>query len=327
MVGPGSKELLFILQLVFEAELLLPSPSWVSYAPQAGLAGRPVRWLETRGDQGWILQADTLDAACRDGKRARVLLLNSPSNPTGRSHDTAALQALAKVCRTHGIVVLSDEIYGEIHHQGDHVSMARIYPEGTILSAGLSKWCGAGGWRLGTFSFPPELDFIRAAMCAVASESFTSVSAPIQNAAITAFELGPEIKDYLDRSRQVLRALGPWCQHRLQESGANCAAPDGGFYLFPDLTPLAGPLAERGIHSSNELAQRLLEETGVALLPGTAFGRPISELSLRLAYVDFDGATAIDAIQGELDAAWLRGHCPRVVEGIERFCRWMRRSG
>ena len=322
MIGPGSKELLFILQLVLDAELLLPSPSWVSYAPQAGLAGRDMRWLETSAKQNWILQPEILEQACTGGKRPRILLLNSPSNPTGRSHDSDVLASLAVVCRRHQILVVSDEIYGEVHHRGEHVSMARFYPEGTILSAGLSKWCGAGGWRLGTFSFPEELSFIRSAMCAVASESFTSVSAPIQHAAITAYRCGEEIEDYLARSRRVLSLLGGWCQKRLVLAGIDCVEPDGGFYLFPDFSPLSERLRMRGIETSDDLARSLLEETGVALLPGTAFGRPADELTVRIAYVDFDGSAAISAISSSEDG-WLRRYCPRVVDGFDRIARWV----
>lgn len=323
MVGPGSKELLFILQMVVDAELWLPNPSWVSYAPQAGLAGRTVRWLDTRLADGWILQPDCLEHACLAGQGPRILLLNSPSNPTGRSHDRQALEALAAVCRAHQVLVVSDEIYGEVHHQGGHVSMAQLYPEGTIISAGLSKWCGAGGWRLGTFSFPPELAFIRRAMCAVASESFTSVSAPIQYAAITAFEHGSDLEEYLKRSRNILDALGRRCHAQLVAAGAHCVAPDGGFYLFPDLSPLREQLMQRGITNSDELAHQLLEDTGVAVLPGTAFGRPSHELTLRLAYVDFDGAAALAGAEADLDAHWLSSYCPRVLEGMERLTRWM----
>ena len=91
--------------------------------------------------------ARLLEHACLAGQGPRILLLNCP-NPTGRSHDRQALEALATVCRAHQVLVVSDEIYGEVHHQGDHVSMAQLYPEGTIISAGLSKWCGAvdGVW-------------------------------------------------------------------------------------------------------------------------------------------------------------------------------------
>ncbi len=327
LIGPGSKELMFILQLVFDGDLLLPSPAWVSYAPQASLAGRAARWIHTPRATDWKLVPKQLEAACVEAPdRPCILLLNYPSNPTGQTYDAAELEALARVSRAHRIIVLSDEIYGEIDHAGEHVSMARFYPEGTILSAGLSKWCGAGGWRLGTFSFPPQLGQLREAIRVVASETFTSVSAPIQYAAVPAFEGGPEIERYLATSRRVLGALGGWCAERLLAAGLEVARPRGGFYLFPDLSPVRDRLAARGLTTSAQLCEALLEETGVAILPGDEFGRRPEELLVRLAYVDFDGARALALAEaqpdGALDEAYLREATPRVLTAIDRLCAW-----
>jgi aspartate aminotransferase len=205
------------------------------------------------------------------------------------------------------------------------VSIAHFYPEGTIVSSGLSKWCGAGGWRLGTFTFPAGLRWLLDGMAVVASETFTSTSAPIQHAAVRAFEGGEEIESYLGHSRRVLACLGGLCARLLAEGGAAVDVPDGGFYLFPDFRKLRSGLRARGITTSDELCHRLLEETGVATLPGSNFGRPPSELTLRLAYVDFDGAAALAAAEsepGELGEAFARERCGKVVEAIERICTW-----
>ena len=219
------------------------------------------------------------------------------------------------------MVILSDEIYGELDHEAAHVSMASFYPEGTIVTAGLSKWCGAGGWRLGTSLFPRSLRDLLDAMAAVASETFTAVSAPIQYAAVRAFEGGPAIDRYLHQSRRILRALGRHCAHRLQEAGATVDLPEGAFYLFPDLTPLTESLHPRGITSSEDLCERLLEDTGVAMLPGSAFGRAPEEFTVRLAYVNFDGERALAAAAETrpllpLQQDFLKAHCGRVVEAI-----------
>jgi aspartate aminotransferase len=322
LVGPGSKELLFLLQLCYYGDLVVPSPSWVSYVPQARIIGRRIQSLPTTPEDGWMLRPQALDALCReDPTRPRVLILNYPSNPTGRTFAPAALEGLAEVARRYRVVVLSDEIYGELHHSGAHASIARYYPEGTIISAGLSKWCGAGGWRLGTFLFPPQLRWLLDAMAAVASETFTSTSAPIQYAAVTAFRGGPEIDDYLARSRRVLAALGPWCAARLRAGGARCPEPEGGFYLFADLSGAHGA-AEIG--DSRILCERILEDTGVAILPGADFGRPAAELTARLAYVDFDGGAALAAAAPGtvLDERWLRRWCPGVTRAMDRLTGW-----
>ncbi len=329
LVGPGSKELMFLLQLVYEGELAIPAPSWVSYAPQARIVGRRIHWLPTRAEHGWLLMPEDLERLGReDPGRPRLVILNYPSNPTGYTYRIETLQALSEVAQHYGMLVLSDEIYGELFHSGGHRSLAPFYPEGTLVSSGLSKWCGAGGWRLGTFVFPPDLRWLLDAMAAVASETFTATSAPIQYAAVRAFEGGPEIDDYLRRSRRVLAALGAHCAARLREAGARAAPPHGAFYLFPDLSALAEPLRARGIATSTALCERLLEDTGVATLPGADFGRPPDELTLRLAYVDFDGAQALDAAAGLPDEAplperFLQAHCGNVVEAIDRMCGWL----
>jgi aspartate aminotransferase len=225
------------------------------------------------------------------------------------------------------MLVLSDEIYGELHHKGDHVSIAKYYPEGTIVSGGLSKWCGAGGWRLGTFVFPAELRWLLDAMAAVASETFTSTSAPIQHAAITAFDGNDEISSYLENSRAVVRDLGRWTARRLREAGVGVDDPEGGFYVFPNFEPLAERLDARGIHTSAELTRRCLDEAGVAFLPGSCFGRPPEERTARIAYVNFDGARALrEASQGgdevpgglaELPA------CTETREAVDRLVGWL----
>lgn len=329
LIGPGSKELMFILQLVYYGDLVIPTPSWVSYAPQAHIIGRPVRWLATEAGNNWLLTPDELEKLCaQDPTKPRIVILNYPNNPTGCSYSTEQLQALAETARKYKIILLSDEIYGEMNYQGNHQSIARFYPEGTIIASGLSKWAGAGGWRLGTFTFPAELDWLLEAMAAVASETYTATSAPIQYAAVRAFNGGDELERYLMQSRRVLRSLSGWIWTSLSKAGLEVARPDGAFYMFPDLAPFRQRLAARGILNSEQLCQRLLEETGVAILPGSHFGRPEHELTVRMAFVDFDGARALAAAEQisaeqELDEDFLRQYCEKVLTAIDRLCSWL----
>jgi len=329
MVGPGSKELMFILQLVYYGDLVIPTPSWVSYAPQAEIIGRHIRWVPTRPENQWRISADQLEELCReDPDRPRLVILNYPANPSGTTYRVEDLRQIASIAQRYRVLLLSDEIYGGIHHTGQHVSVARFYPEGTLVSNGLSKWCGAGGWRLGVFAFPRSLAWLRDSMAAVASETFTSTSAPIQYAAVKAFEGGIRIEEYLRDSRRILRALGRHLWRRLAAAGVAVAEPKGAFYLFPDFSPFAEKLAARGIRTSTELCARLLEETGVAVLPGRAFGRPPAELTLRLSYVDFDGARALAAAAAvpptePLSRAFLEVHALGCLEAVERMCVWI----
>ncbi len=329
LVGPGSKELMFLLQMVYYGDLVVPTPAWVSYAPQAHIIGRHVRFVQTSASDEWRLTPDQLHQLCRlDPGRPRIVILNYPSNPTGGTYSLDELEALAEVAHRYRVVLLSDEIYGKLHHDGSHQSIVPLYPQGTIFSSGLSKWCGAGGWRLGVFVLPRSLRWLLNGMAAVASETFTSTSAPIQYAAVTAFQGGRDLEEYLAVCRRILKALGARVREILEQAGVVVLEPRGAFYLFPDFSPQAESFAERGIHTSDELCERLLEETGVALLAGTDFGRAPGELLARLAYVDFDGGAALDGLAREdpgvsVDEGFLRRHCGRVLEAAELIAGWV----
>jgi aspartate aminotransferase len=318
LIGPGTKELMFLLQFAYQAELILPSPGWVSYQPQATIVGRDYTWLES-SDKHWGLSTVALDAHCsREPKRSRLLILNYPNNPSGHCYSEAELRDIAEVCRRHEVVVLSDEIYSGVHFSGEHISIARFYPEGTIVSNGLSKWSGAGGWRLGWFSFPEQLAELHKAMEALITETFTSVSSPVQYAAIAALAENSDMEVYLQGSRLILRELAAFCCGQLRGVGAELVDPSGGFYVFPRFPAL------QGVESSAGLCSELLRETGVAILPGSDFGRPDGELSARLAFVDFDGATALGAVSGQaLNEDFLRQYCAPTVTAVERLAHWI----
>jgi aspartate aminotransferase len=328
IIGPGSKELMFLVQLVYYGDLVIPTPSWVSYAPQAQIIGRQVRWLPTSKTNHFRLSPDELERLCRmDPERPRLVILNYPNNPTGHTYSASQLRELAEVARRYRVVMLSDEIYGEIHHEGTHVSIAEFYPEGTIISTGLSKWCGAGGWRLGNFTFPDSLSWLLDSMAVVASETFTATSAPIQHAAVVAFQVDAEIAEYLIHCRRILKALGRRIAADLRAAGIDVNEPQGGFYLFPDFETFRPALAAHGIRTSRGLCEALLDATGVASIPGSSCGQPEGDLTLRLAYVDFDGARALEASQklgvdSEIDDGFLSEMCQRVVTAVRRIADW-----
>jgi aspartate aminotransferase len=329
LIGPGSKELMFLLQLVYYGDLVIPTPSWVSYAPQAHIIGRHVHWLPTHRDNNWKLTPDELIAHCKnDPHKPRIVILNYPANPSGMTYTIDELKEIARVAFDHKIIMLSDEIYGELHHRGKHVSIARFYPEGTIISSGLSKWCGAGGWRLGTFTFPKSLRWLLEAMSSVASETYTATSAPIQYAAVRAFKGGLKIENYLWNCRIILRRLSKLLVTKLNNAGIAVTQPDGAFYLFPDFILHKNKFDKKKITNSFELADKLLEETGVAILPGVSFGRPENELTARIAYVDFDGTRALSAAEQvksekDIDNDFLETYCGNTIEAIDRICDWV----
>lgn len=331
LVGPGSKELMFLLQLSFYGEIVVPTPCWVSYVPQAKILGKKVRLIHTTFEERWHITAERL-AEFLEGEhdlyRPRILVLNYPGNPDGLTYTPGALKEIANVARKYEIILLSDEIYGQLHHRGEHVSVARFYPEGTIISSGLSKWCGAGGWRLGTFTFPKDLDWLLEAMASVASETYTSVSAPIQFAAVHAFRCGMDIEQYLWHARRILSSLGRECHQILTDAGVRVHPPEGGFYLFLDFTPLADQLSKQGINDSVSLCESLMQEAGVAVLPGAAFERPHRELTCRLSYVNFNGAKAMTSsetipLHQGLPEDFIPRTCEDTIVGTQKIVDWI----
>ncbi len=328
LIGPGSKILMYLLQLSFYGEIIVPTPCWVSYVPQAQLIGRQVHLINTSFEDKWHLTSEKLAELCEsehDTYRPRIVVLNYPGNPDGGSYTAGELKEIADVAREFEVILLSDEIYGQLHHKGEHVSVAKFYPEGTIISSGMSKWCACGGWRLGTFAFPDNLDWLMSAMSDAASQTYTSVSSPIQWAGVTAFKGSVEIERYLWHARRIFSELSNRCAGMLRDAGARVHDPEGAFYLFPDFTPVAEDLEKRGIKGSVELSDGILCDKHVATIPGAAFQRPEDEFTIRMSYCNFDGNKALAAsetipLHERLPDGFLDKYCAKTLESTKRVC-------
>src|SRR5436309_1668861 len=289
IVAPGSKPLLYALLQVLEGDLLLPVHSWVSYAPQARLAGRKVIGVETDSVDCHRLTPHALSQAMlqarKDGANPRILIVNTPSNPTGSMFERTDVEALALWTREEGITIISDEIYAELAHGWrEHVSPASFYPEGCIVTGGLSKAFSAGGWRFGYAALPPTSEGTMAmvALRSLASEIWSSTATPVQEAALVAYSLDESIEQYVHQSALIHGYLADRLYKSLADLDVPCPRPAGGFYLYPDFSPWRSLLAKMGIKTGSELVHYLLEEWDIATLPGSAFGEPPESLRLRL---------------------------------------------
>ena len=319
LVGPGSKELLFQCQMVFDGITLLPAPSWVSYAPQANFLGKKILWIQTTAKENWHITANLLEDICKKDKENKLLILNSPNNPSGTS--SRHLEELAFIAKKYELIIISDEIYAELDFTGNYQSIAHFYPEGTIVSGGLSKWCGAGGWRLGTMIFPQNLSLIRKAMRSVASETFTSVSAPIQYAAVKAYKINHN--EFLKKCRLILKFVSSFLHEELCSVGIKALKPTGGFYILCDFSNVIKKTDN--IFSDKELSNFLLQKLGVASLPGSDFGLAKEKMILRLAFVDFDGGKALKYLRyrNKLEISDYKELFPMVYEGLLKIKNWV----
>ena len=320
IIGPGSKELIFQTQLVLNCDLLLPSPSWVSYEPQAQIINKKVHWIKATAETNWHLDPEELDKTCASLNSVnKLLILNSPNNPSGTTHGN--LKELANVAKKHNVIIIADEIYAELDFTGEYKSITHHYPEKTIVSNGLSKWCGAGGWRLGMLVFPGELSYIRDSVRTVASETFTAVSAPIQYAAIKAYS--EDHSEYLESSRLILKMIADYIYKELSSVGVICQKPQGGFYMICDFSNVENITQE--INNDKTLCQKILNDIGFAMLPGSDFGMEEEKLLSRIAFVDFDGSKALKMISKEKSSSdnFLDLACPKILKGISLLKDWI----
>ena len=314
IVGPGTKELMFLLQILFDGDVILPVPSWVSYKPQAIIGRNKVHWINTSRENNWFPTAENIEKiVSKNNNKNYLLFLNSPNNPSGQICEN--LEALSNIIKKYNILVLSDEIYAELSFDNNYRSISSFCPEKTIISSGLSKWCGAGGWRLGHFVIPNELTKLRNSLKVLVSETFSSVSAPIQYAAIAAYK--NDQSKYLENSRNILKAVGEYVYNNLKSNKVIINKPQGGFYLMPEFL-------DKKFQTSEEMCKDLLNNTGIVLLPGSDFGITKDKMIARLSFTDFNGEEFMKNISSKenINLEFISKFAPKVVEGTKRLKDW-----
>ena len=314
IIGPGSKELMFLLHVIFDGEIILPAPSWVSYAPQAILGRNKVQILQTKRENNWFPTASEIEEiVLKDKNKNYLLFLNSPNNPSGQICEN--LEEIAGIAKKYNLIILSDEIYSELSFMDNYQSISNFCPEKTIISTGLSKWCGAGGWRLGYFLVPDSLNEIKNTINVLASETFSAVSAPIQYAAIKAYE--HDHSNYINKSKNILSAIGNYVYENLRSNKVLINKPQGGFYLMPEFL-------NKKFNSSSEMCDSILNDTGVALLPGSDFGFEQTKMLARLSFTDFDGQEFMNEIEDnqKIDKDHIAKFAPKIIEGVDKLKKW-----
>ena len=294
VVAPGCKIALFqAMMVLLEAgdEVLYPDPGFPGYPSiTRGLGAVPVPFTLSARNQ---FQPDPDEIAAKITPRTRMLITNSPGNPTGTVYTDAVQRELARLAVKHDLWVLSDEIYSRIIYGGEYFSMLR-YPgmaERTLIIDGFSKSFAMTGWRLGYTVAPRE---VVAALTMMVVNTYTCVAEFTQYAAIEALR---------DREGNTPRMVGEYTRRREQFArdlnrvpGFRCLPPDGAFYAWVDITGT-------GI-SAEELCRILLEEAGVAAIPGAAFGAAGKDF-IRFSYASSMATLqeAVERIQ-KVSAAW-----------------------
>ena len=276
IVAPGAKPIMFyaILALIDHGdEAIFPDPGFPIYASMISFAGGTPVSLPLREENDYVPDIDEFRRLVTD--KTKLIILNSPHNPTGGLLSKEAIREIARVARERDIWVLSDEIYAELIYEGRHHSIAREdgMAERTIVLDGFSKTFAMTGWRLGYGAFPKTLVD---PVTKLATNAVSCTATFTQRAGIVALaQRPPEVDDMLTafRTRRdaIVAGLG-----RIE--GVSCRTPAGAFYVFPNISGL-------GLGNAATVASRVLQEAGVACLAGTAFGA-VGEGHLRLSYAN-----------------------------------------
>ena len=260
----GSEAIDLALRATVEVgdEILLPDPSYVSYAPCVSLSGGvPVR-VECREEDGFIVTPELLEKAITP--KTKAIILTYPNNPTGGIMTKEELEKIAKVIIEKDLLVIADEIYAELTYGGRHTSIASLQgmKERTVYIGGFSKAFAMTGWRLGFACAPKEIDDAMfkihqyTMLCAPSMSQYAAIEA-LKDGLSDGFSTVEEMRESYDKRRR-------FTLHSLKEIGLDCFEPKGAFYAFPSVknTGLGG----------EEFAERLLKEQKVAVVPGSAFG-------------------------------------------------------
>ena len=281
-------------------EVIIPAPYWVSYPEIVGLADGKCVYVEADESTGFTVPIEKLRAAVTD--KTRMLILNSPSNPTGGVYNREQIKQIAELAVEKGFYVLSDEIYEKVIYDGrEHVSIASLGDEikkWTITINGFSKAFSMTGWRLGYAAAEKE---IISAMTAIQSHSASNLVSFTQPAAVEALHTPSEVVEKMvaefDKRRKYI-------VDRLNSiPGITCAMPGGAFYVFPNITGLFGKSFNgKQLKSSSDVEGWLLDEAKVAVVAGIGFG---ADNYMRLSY-----ATSMENIQKGLD---------RIAEAVSKL--------
>ena len=326
-VGPGSKELLYQLIYLLEGIFFIPQASWVSYVPQIKSKGASYKIIETNYSNNYKLTAEKLEKACKANENVqKIIILNSPNNPSGAVYTNDELKEIASVCRVFDCIVLSDEIYSQVNFKENYSpSMAVHYPEKTIVFGGLSKVFSAGGYRLGFAAIPETMSTMFIPLQSFFSETFSAVSSPIQYAAIKAYQMDDELNEYINDCTQILKEISKYVYNSLEKIKIKSTYPQGAFYMLIDFEAYRNKLALLEINNAEDLCAYLLKKERIALLPGQDFYFYNTSLTCRLAFVDFDGDKVYKSFKEKkkIDSEFMKAHVSNIYNGLIKLSAFL----
>lgn len=241
-------------------------------------------------EAGGVPDPQLLPQALRHARQAGaepgMIIVTNPDNPTGTVATPELVEAVGQVAVQHGLVIVTDEIYRDLAYDpARFTSFASSFPDNAVVTGGLSKAQALGGWRIGFMRAPAGESGRKLveSVAALGSEIWSCLPRPMEGAARLAFDEPPELQQFVANCRRLHETVATELHRRLEAVELRCRRPQAAFYLYPDLEAGRDRLATRGIGTAQQLADALLEDHGIAVLSGDAFGDDPRALRFRIA--------------------------------------------
>jgi aspartate aminotransferase len=305
LVGNGVKPLLYILFMMWQGRIVIPTPAWVSYIEQAKLLNKEYLLIEGTLDNQYKLTPESVRKHCTKND---LVVFTHPNNPTGAVYSESELKELSVAFRETGVTVVADEIYLRLAYKPAR-SLADFYPERTLRTSSLSKEVGCGGWRCGWVTFPEACLEYHASCVATASSVYSCSSHNLQACAKYMLDYPPEVMEHIESTR-VLFSQGAEIVYNKLSPILDCTVPKAAWYIWVSFERFRDKLNKQGILTGEDLTRTLATELGVVAVPGEAFG--VSGLAMRMSFVDID-------VPCQSNNPW-----GQVIAGLDVMLKWLK---
>ncbi len=331
LIGNGTKQLIYNILELLHGTVILPTPTWLGYLPQIRFLRKNFHMLATRRNNGKIIPEELKHLALRLHDRQKILFLNNPNNPTGRLYERLELEEIVDICRMYNILVISDEIYAQTTYDfKKFVSMEEIYPEGAFVTNGLSKSHSSGGYRLGYVILPHYSSEILQNFKKIQAAEYTSVSTPIQYAAVAGFQPSKELNKYFETTRNIHHMMSEYVYESLNEiDDVRTTKPEATFYLLVDFNAFTDDFHRHKIITSQQFSESIIGHPyHTAIVGGDSLVLERTDFSARIAFVDYNGASTYQNYQNHKPknqsdrTEFVKKNAPRVVDGLNMIKKY-----
>ncbi|MBT4989523.1 MAG: pyridoxal phosphate-dependent aminotransferase [Rickettsiales bacterium] len=329
-IAPGSKMMVFAILAIFKkASIYIAEPSVSFYDFQARILGHKVKKIPTDNLNCYLIDENILEKAFAktpvNDNRQKILILNCPGHLNGSSYSKQQLVSITRICQRYNVLVISDELLSMLNYTDNHESIIDYYPEGTIVTTGISKSYAASNWRFSCCFYNREFgNNLKSSLLAICSSSYSYVSYPIQSAAMIAYDNLKKDHGYIIKQRRILQYLSEYSYNKFNNNNIITQKSSAGFCLLLDFSAYKEKFKKYNILDDSKLCFDILDSQNIVLLPASSFGMKNNDFLVRYAFVDFDGDAALENFTGSFTDAYCDKYFSRIFEGVNVIIDYVR---